>query len=280
MAAAVGSDTSFRKQPGDDTATGLLRGGAVVRWSVVALVAFLTATEHPHNPAPVVAWIVLIALYSAIVPWVADVVHGRLLSRLAQVVVGLDAAAALALAAVEALLSFGARGVIVCEGVLCVGIAAVGMDRQSLSPAGFAWRSLLTCVTLTTLIAASLLMVKRLLSRDAPEPEAGPADAASGDSDRHVHISSREREVLELVSRGWSNRVIAAHLGVSPSTIKSHMESILMRFEARNRAEAVAIAWRLGLLNEPEPQVPEDQVADDAVPLPVGSAPYRFARPL
>ncbi len=51
------------------------------------------------------------------------------------------------------------------------------------------------------------------------------------------HISSRERQVLELVSRGWSNRVIAAHLGVSPSTIKSHMESILMRFEARNRAE-------------------------------------------
>jgi Bacterial regulatory proteins, luxR family len=74
--------------------------------------------------------------------------------------------------------------------------------------------------------------------------------------------------------------VIAAHLGVSSSTIKSHMESILMRFEARNRAEAVAIASRLGLLNEPEPQVPEDLAADDAVPQPVGAAPYRFARPL
>jgi DNA-binding CsgD family transcriptional regulator len=297
MAPAVGSDTCFRQPPGDDTAIGLLHGGAMVRWSVVALVAFLIATEPPRSPAPVVAWIVLIALYSAVVPWIADVVHGRLLSRLAQVVVGLDAAAALALAAVnavptdgillaftlvliEALLSFGAPGVVVCEGVLCVGIAAVGMYRQSLSPTGFAWRSLLTCVTLTTLIAASLLMAKRLLSRDAPEPEARPADAASGNSDQQVHISSRERQVLELVSRGWSNRVIAAHLGVSPSTIKSHMESILMRFEARNRAEAVAIASRLGLLNEPEPQVPEDQAADDAVPLPVGAAPYRFARPL
>lgn len=151
MAPAVGSDTCFRQPPGDDTAIGLLHGGAMVRWSVVALVAFLIATEPPRSPAPVVAWIVLIALYSAVVPWIADVVHGRLLSRLAQVVVRLDAAAALAPAAVnavptgatllaftlvliEALLSFGARGVIVCEGVLCVGIAAVGMYRQSLSP--------------------------------------------------------------------------------------------------------------------------------------------------
>ncbi len=55
---------------------------------------------------------------------------------------------AFTLVLIEALLSFGARGVIVCEGVLCVGIAAVGVYRKSLSPTGFAWRSLLTCVTL------------------------------------------------------------------------------------------------------------------------------------
>jgi DNA-binding NarL/FixJ family response regulator len=61
-------------------------------------------------------------------------------------------------------------------------------------------------------------------------------------------ISEREREVLELIAAGATNREIAARLFLSPHTVKEHTSALYRKLEARNRAEAVQRAQRVGLL--------------------------------
>lgn len=62
-------------------------------------------------------------------------------------------------------------------------------------------------------------------------------------------LTKREREVLQLTSQGRPGPEIAELLGVSPSTIKSHLQRAYERLGARDRASAVAIALRLGLID-------------------------------
>lgn len=63
--------------------------------------------------------------------------------------------------------------------------------------------------------------------------------------------SRRELDVLALVAEGQTNAEIGARLHVASETVKSHVQAILEKLGARNRAHAVAIAIRRGLL-EPE----------------------------
>jgi DNA-binding NarL/FixJ family response regulator len=60
-------------------------------------------------------------------------------------------------------------------------------------------------------------------------------------------LSSREREVLDLIARGSTNREIAAALHLSPHTIHEHTSSLYRKLGARNRADAVQRAHRAGL---------------------------------
>jgi DNA-binding NarL/FixJ family response regulator len=62
-----------------------------------------------------------------------------------------------------------------------------------------------------------------------------------------VSLSPREREVLDLIARGSTNREIAAALHLSPHTIHEHTSSLYRKLGARGRAEAVQRAHRLGL---------------------------------
>jgi two-component system, NarL family, nitrate/nitrite response regulator NarL len=62
-------------------------------------------------------------------------------------------------------------------------------------------------------------------------------------------LSAREREVLELVADGLSNKLIAERLGVSEHTAKFHVRSLLDKLGADTRADAVARAARRGLLS-------------------------------
>lgn len=61
-------------------------------------------------------------------------------------------------------------------------------------------------------------------------------------------LTPREREVLELLGRGQSNREIAARLGISEHTAKFHVASILGKLGAANRADAVRRGLRRGLV--------------------------------
>ena len=61
-------------------------------------------------------------------------------------------------------------------------------------------------------------------------------------------LSEREREVLDLVAQGATNREIATRLYLSPHTVKEHTSSLYRKRKVRNRAEAVQRAQRLGLI--------------------------------
>lgn len=61
-------------------------------------------------------------------------------------------------------------------------------------------------------------------------------------------LSQREQEVLTLIAGGSTNREIAAKLYLSPHTVKEHTSALYRKLKARNRAEAVQRAQRIGLL--------------------------------
>jgi DNA-binding NarL/FixJ family response regulator len=67
--------------------------------------------------------------------------------------------------------------------------------------------------------------------------------AAAGEA-----LTTREREVLELVAAGLPNKAIARELGISEHTAKFHVGSLLAKLGAGSRTEAVTIATRRGLL--------------------------------
>jgi two-component system response regulator DesR len=61
-------------------------------------------------------------------------------------------------------------------------------------------------------------------------------------------LTEREREVLDLIAAGSTNREIAERLFLSPHTVKEHTSVLYRKLRARNRAEAVQRAQRVGLL--------------------------------
>ncbi len=72
--------------------------------------------------------------------------------------------------------------------------------------------------------------------------------AELGPRKRPTALSEREREVLRLVAGGHANKQIAHTLGITERTVKFHVTSILNKLGADNRAQAVALAARRGLL--------------------------------
>lgn len=76
------------------------------------------------------------------------------------------------------------------------------------------------------------------------EPDAVPANGQG-----RPHLSPVERRVLSLASEGHANKQIAASLGLSPLTVKNHVARIRQRLGAADKAQAVAIALRGGLLD-------------------------------
>src|SRR5579862_6271276 len=61
-------------------------------------------------------------------------------------------------------------------------------------------------------------------------------------------LTAREVQVLELLAEGFSNKGIAARLGISDQTVKFHVASISGKLGARNRTDAVRRAVRRGLI--------------------------------
>ena len=64
-------------------------------------------------------------------------------------------------------------------------------------------------------------------------------------------LTPREHEVLTLLARGASQPAIARELVISPKTVGNHIQNVLKKLGAHSRAEAVAMAYRRGLVREP-----------------------------
>jgi DNA-binding NarL/FixJ family response regulator len=66
---------------------------------------------------------------------------------------------------------------------------------------------------------------------------------------RLAQLIPREAQVLRLVAEGYSNQEIAGLLVIAESTAKTHVKRVLAKAGARDRAQAVVIAYQSGLMN-------------------------------
>jgi DNA-binding NarL/FixJ family response regulator len=81
--------------------------------------------------------------------------------------------------------------------------------------------------------------------RFLPQPVSRALNSRIPNSD----LSAREREVLELIVHGKSNKEIASELGITESTVKCHVGVILMRLNVNDRTQAVVTALQRGLIH-------------------------------
>jgi DNA-binding NarL/FixJ family response regulator len=97
-------------------------------------------------------------------------------------------------------------------------------------------------------VAAGLVVVPvgvsaELLSGARRVPTSGGAASMAA-----APLTSREREVLALLAQGLANKVIAARLGITEHTVKTHVAAVYEKLNARNRAEVLIAAARQGLV--------------------------------
>jgi len=85
-------------------------------------------------------------------------------------------------------------------------------------------------------------VTRRVIDRMAQQPAPDLAD-----NGRLASLTRREREVLELIARGMSNREIASTLVVEESTVRTHVKRILMKLGLRDRVQAVIFAYENGV---------------------------------
>lgn len=85
-------------------------------------------------------------------------------------------------------------------------------------------------------------ITRRVIDRMAQQPSPDLADKARLDD-----LTPRERDVLELLARGLSNREVAAELVVEESTVRTHTKRILTKLGLRDRVQVVIFAYETGV---------------------------------
>ncbi|MEV7190610.1 response regulator transcription factor [Streptomyces sp. NPDC093510] len=94
-------------------------------------------------------------------------------------------------------------------------------------------------------------LTRRLL--DAYADQLPTTDAASSadpaDHPRLASLTHREREILTVIGQGWTNAEIASRLHLAESTVKTHVGRILAKTGARDRVQAVILAYDTKLVS-------------------------------
>ena len=91
-------------------------------------------------------------------------------------------------------------------------------------------------------LSAEVVLVAHA-TEDSPAPAQPTRDNAVG-----TVLTNREREILALLADGLANKQIAARLGISKNTVKTHLELLFDKLGVSSRAEAVATGVRRGFL--------------------------------
>jgi DNA-binding CsgD family transcriptional regulator len=109
--------------------------------------------------------------------------------------------------------------------------------------------------------ALQLLVVRRLIeavraalaAKDEAVESDGDAVHRAGQPSPAPSLTPREGQVLQLMAAGLRNKEIAAELGITERTAAFHVGNVMGKLGADGRVEAIALAYRCGLLAALEP---------------------------
>ncbi|WP_328872329.1 response regulator transcription factor [Streptomyces sp. NBC_00287] len=86
-------------------------------------------------------------------------------------------------------------------------------------------------------------LTRRLLDAYAHHLPMGAEDTSEGEDPRLAPLTEREREILTVIGMGWTNTEIAERLHLAESTVKTHVGRVLAKTGARDRIQAVILAY-------------------------------------
>jgi DNA-binding CsgD family transcriptional regulator len=280
----LGLDAAERPRLNAASLRRLARLGTVVRWPGLLFAAILSLAVKPISPIGLALVLIWVASYNA---WGMIAISraddesilriGRaltLLDTLSYFLVlfvfgGVGAStsiyAAYILLIVWMVAYDGAEGAMLSVGIFVVGMIALHAALKAFLGQDFDGRDVLLWSLIMVVAGAILAAYDRIvvggvlpqgtaLSPDGSSLGTGPvivralATPVTSGSVPAVRLSPREQEVLELVAEGFSNAMIATRLHLSENTVKTYVENLLSRLNARNRAEAVAAASRQNLI--------------------------------
>ncbi|MBY0495603.1 MAG: response regulator transcription factor [Cyanobacteria bacterium] len=81
------------------------------------------------------------------------------------------------------------------------------------------------------------------------QDDQGGRNSVAGFADRYETLSTREREIFQLIAEARSNKEVAALLDISPATVETHRARILQKLDVHNIAEVVLYAVRRGIIS-------------------------------
>ncbi len=281
----LGLDAAERPRLNAASIRRLARLGTVVRWPGLLFAAILSLAVPPKSPLGLALVLIWVASYNA---WGMIAISraddasilriGRALTLLDTVsyflvlfVFGGVGASTSIYAAYILLIVWmvaydGAEGAMLCVGIFVVGMIALHAALKAFLNDDFNGRDVLLWSLIMVVAGAILAAYDRIVIGGVlpQETALGPdglsipttpkvianavAPPLTSATVPAVRLSPREQEVLELVAEGYSNSMIATRLHLSENTVKTYVENLLSRLNARNRAEAVAAASRQNLI--------------------------------
>jgi len=278
----LGLDAAERPRLSATSIRQLARLGTVVRWPGLLFAAVLSLAVPPKSSVGLALVLVWVTVYNAWGMIAISKADDRAILRIGRALTLLDTVsyflvlfvfggvgastsiyAAYILLIVWMVAYDGAEGAMLVVGIFVIGMIALHGALQAVYQTDFAGQdvlfwSLIMVVAGAILAAYDRIVIGGVLPQVQGSP--GPNGSTAGTtativetpvtsaSPPAVRLSPREQEVLQLVSEGYSNSMIAGRLHLSENTIKTYVENLLSRFNARNRAEAVAAASRQNLI--------------------------------
>jgi len=270
----LGLDAAERPRLSATTIRQLARLGTVVRWPGLLFAAILSLAVPPKSPIGLGLVLVWVTVYNAWGMIAISKADDRSILRIGRALTLLDTVsyflvlfvfggvgastsiyAAYILLIVWMVAYDGAEGAMLVVGIFVLGMIALHAALKAVFSQDFAGQdvlfwSLIMVVAGAILAAYDRIVIGGVLPQAPGSPNAAAAveTPVTSASVPAVRLSPREQEVLQLVSEGYSNSMIAGRLHLSENTIKTYVENLLSRLNARNRAEAVAAASRQNLI--------------------------------
>jgi DNA-binding CsgD family transcriptional regulator/heme/copper-type cytochrome/quinol oxidase subunit 4 len=280
----LGLDAAERPRLSAASIRQLARLGTVVRWPGLLFAAVLSLAVPPRSPVGLALVLIWVASYNAWGMIAISKADDASILRIGRALTLLDTVsyfvvlfvfggvgASTSIYATYILLIVwmvaydGAEGAMLCVAIFVLGMIALQAALKAFLHQDFAGRDVLLWSLIMVVAGAILAAYDRIVIGGVLPQTTTPGADGSGlptapvivtavatpvtsGAVPAVRLSPREQEVLELVAEGFSNGMIATRLHLSENTVKTYVENLLSRLNARNRAEAVAAASRQNLI--------------------------------